>query len=187
LNSTPENDIAYRLRLWRKDVLEMTQVRFAEATGVHLSAIRKYEGRHSVPSGESLLAIAGTGVDLHWLLTGKGDMRAPSNNGDSDCQDRGGRRTRSPSDGDRGTSEWHPGRQAICRPGRDFFSRSGSETSSRPRVAGRQVGAETGIVLPLSYYFGTGNIHLKNAYSEERRHRTRCQIAPGSQFPRLLK
>jgi len=83
LNSTPENDIADRLRLWRKDVLEMTQVRFAEATGVHLSAIRKYEGRHSVPSGESLLAIAGTGVDLHWLLTGKGDMRAPSNTGDS--------------------------------------------------------------------------------------------------------
>ena len=79
LNSTPENDIADRLRLWRKDVLEMTQVRFAEATGVHLSAIRKYEGRHSVPSGESLLAIASTGVDLHWLLTGKGDMRAPTN------------------------------------------------------------------------------------------------------------
>ena len=79
LYSTPENDLAARLRLWRKDVLEMTQVRFAEATGVHLSAIRKYEGRHSVPSGESLLAIAGTGVDLHWLLTGEGDMRAPPN------------------------------------------------------------------------------------------------------------
>ena len=76
LNSTPENDIAARLRLWRKDVLEMTQVRFAEATGVHLSAIRKYEGRHSVPSGESLLAIASTGVDLHWLLTGEGEMHA---------------------------------------------------------------------------------------------------------------
>ena len=86
LNSTPENDIADRLRLWRKDVLEMTQVRFAKATGVHLSAIRKYEGRHSVPSGETLLAIASTGVDLHWLLTGKGDMRAPSNNGDSDAK-----------------------------------------------------------------------------------------------------
>jgi len=82
LNSTPENDIADRLRLWRKDVLEMTQVRFAEATGVHLSAIRKYEGRHSVPSGESLLAIASTGVDLHWLLTGEGDMRAPTTTSD---------------------------------------------------------------------------------------------------------
>lgn len=78
MNSTPENDIAGRLRLWRKDVLEMTQVRFAQATGVHLSAIRKYEGRHSVPSGESLLAIASTGVDLHWLLTGEGEMRAPT-------------------------------------------------------------------------------------------------------------
>ena len=76
LDSTPENDIAERLRLWRKTALELTQKEFAEATGVHLSAIRKYENRNSVPSSESLLAIAGTGVDLHWLLTGEGDMRA---------------------------------------------------------------------------------------------------------------
>ena len=76
LDSTPENDIAERLRLWRKTVLELTQTEFAEATGVHLSAIRKYENRNSVPSSESLLAIASTGVDLHWLLTGEGDMRA---------------------------------------------------------------------------------------------------------------
>ena len=82
LSSTPENDIAYRLRLWRKDVLKMTQERVAEATGVHLSAIRKYEGRHSVPSSESLFAIAVTGVDLHWLVTGEGDMRAPANASD---------------------------------------------------------------------------------------------------------
>jgi len=41
-----------------------------------LSAIRKYENRNSVPSSESLLAIASTGIDLHWLLTGEGDMRA---------------------------------------------------------------------------------------------------------------
>jgi hypothetical protein len=43
---------------------------------LHLSAIRKYENRNSVPSSESLLAIASTGIDLHWLLTGEGDMRA---------------------------------------------------------------------------------------------------------------
>ena len=76
LDSTPENDIAERLRLWRKTALELTQKEFAEATGVHLSAIRKYENRNSVPSSESLLAIASTGVDLHWLLTGEGAMRA---------------------------------------------------------------------------------------------------------------
>ena len=76
MDSTPENDIAERLRLWRKTALELTQKEFAEATGVHLSAIRKYENRNSVPSSESLLAIASTGVDLHWLLTGEGDMRA---------------------------------------------------------------------------------------------------------------
>ena len=76
LDSTPENDIAERLRLWRKTALELTQKEFAEATGVHLIAIRKYENRNSVPSSESLLAIASTGIDLHWLLTGEGDMRA---------------------------------------------------------------------------------------------------------------
>jgi transcriptional regulator with XRE-family HTH domain len=37
LDSTPENDIAERLRLWRKTALELTQKEFAEATGVHLS------------------------------------------------------------------------------------------------------------------------------------------------------
>jgi transcriptional regulator with XRE-family HTH domain len=83
LNSTAENDFAERLRLWRKGVLEMSQEQFAEATGVHLSAIRKYEKRHSVPSTESLLAIARTGVDIHWLLTGEGDMRAPATGPDS--------------------------------------------------------------------------------------------------------
>jgi len=56
----------------------MTQEQFAQATGIHLSAIRKYESRSSLPSGESLLAIAGTGVNLHWLLTGEGDSRAPA-------------------------------------------------------------------------------------------------------------
>ena len=82
MNPTPEDDIADRLKLWRKSVMEMTQEQFAETTGVHLSAIRKYENRHSVPSSESLLAIASTGVDLHWLLTGKGDMRAPTSSDD---------------------------------------------------------------------------------------------------------
>lgn len=74
----PENEIGDRLRHWRKRVLGMTQEQFAQATGIHLSAIRKYESRSSLPSGESLLAIAGTGVNLHWLLTGEGDTRAPA-------------------------------------------------------------------------------------------------------------
>ena len=86
LKTTPEDDIADRLKLWRKSVMEMTQEQFAEATGVHLSAIRKYEKRHSVPSSESLLSIARTGVDLHWLLTGKGDMRAPTSSDDDEAK-----------------------------------------------------------------------------------------------------
>lgn len=86
MKSTSEDDIAHRLKLWRKRVMKMTQERFANATGVHLSAIRKYENRHSVPSSESLLAIASTGVDLHWLLTGKGDMRAPTSSDDDQAK-----------------------------------------------------------------------------------------------------
>ena len=86
MKSTPEADIADRLKLWRKSVMEMTQEEFADTTGVHLSAIRKYENRHSVPSSESLLSIASTGVDLHWLLTGRGDMRAPTSSGDDEAK-----------------------------------------------------------------------------------------------------
>jgi transcriptional regulator with XRE-family HTH domain len=79
LNSTPEIGIAERLRVWRKSTLAMTQQELAEATGVHVSAIRKYENGHCVPGYESLLAIASTGVNLHWLLTGEGEMHAKVN------------------------------------------------------------------------------------------------------------
>jgi len=86
LKSSLEDDIADRLKLWRKGVMKMTQEQLAETTGVHLSAIRKYENRHSVPSRESLLAIASTGVNLHWLLTGIGDMRAPTDSEDDQAK-----------------------------------------------------------------------------------------------------
>lgn len=76
MSKATENDIAYRLRLWRKDTLGLTQEQFATETGVHVSMIRKYEKQISVPSGESLLGIAKTGVNLHWLLTGEGNMYA---------------------------------------------------------------------------------------------------------------
>ncbi|MBK9348722.1 MAG: helix-turn-helix transcriptional regulator [Sulfuritalea sp.] len=116
LDSTPENDIAERLRLWRKTALELTQKEFAEATGVHLSAIRKYENRNSVPSSESLLAIASTGIDLHWLLTGEGDMRTGQEIGERGQYGRC-RRSRSRTNGNRRASTRHPRPQALRRPG----------------------------------------------------------------------
>lgn len=79
----PKTDIADRLRYWRKDVLSLTQEQFAETTGIHLSAVRKYENRNSKPSEESLLAIARTGVNLHWLLTGDGEAQVSSVSEDS--------------------------------------------------------------------------------------------------------
>lgn len=38
--------------------------------------IRKWEGETSLPGGDALQRIGGTGVNLHWLLTGEGSMRS---------------------------------------------------------------------------------------------------------------
>lgn len=75
MNSTPVSGIAERLRIWRKGTLAMTQQELAEATGLHVSSIRKYENRHCLPSYKSLRAIASTGINVHWFLTGEGNMR----------------------------------------------------------------------------------------------------------------
>lgn len=53
----------------------MTQAQFAERIGVHIAVLQKYEMGRNVPGGEALAAIAKTGVNLNWLLTGEGEMR----------------------------------------------------------------------------------------------------------------
>lgn len=69
-------EIAMRLRQWRKSI-KMTQIEFAESVGINIGIIRKYEGGRSIPGGQSLIALSKTGVNLHWLLTGVGEMTAP--------------------------------------------------------------------------------------------------------------
>ena len=66
---------AVRLRQWRLERRE-TQEQFAALIGKHVGMVRKWEGGTAVPGGDALIDIAGTGVNLHWLLTGQGPMRA---------------------------------------------------------------------------------------------------------------
>lgn len=43
-------------------------------TGIPLGVLKKYEQAISVPGDEALAAIARTGVNMTWLLTGEGNM-----------------------------------------------------------------------------------------------------------------
>jgi transcriptional regulator with XRE-family HTH domain len=68
-----EGGIGSRLKLWRQ-ALGLTQAALAERIGVHIGVLKKYEQGLNVPGGEALAAIARTGVNMTWLLTGEGEM-----------------------------------------------------------------------------------------------------------------
>jgi transcriptional regulator with XRE-family HTH domain len=69
-----ENSIGHRIRAWRH-ALGLTQAAFSERIGVHIGVLKKYEQGLNIPGGEALAAIAKTGVNMNWLLTGEGEMR----------------------------------------------------------------------------------------------------------------
>ena len=54
--------------------LGMTQDAFSAHTGLPLSTLKKYEGSHTVPGADALALIAQAGINVHWLLTGCGEM-----------------------------------------------------------------------------------------------------------------
>jgi DNA-binding transcriptional regulator YiaG len=65
--------IAQRIRAVRA-ALQMTQMEFANAIGAALPTVKDYEGGKCVPGGERLAGFARAGVNVGWLLTGKGTM-----------------------------------------------------------------------------------------------------------------
>lgn len=69
------SEIGERLREWRQ-ALGLTQAQLAERLGVHIGVLKKYEQGVNVPGGEPLGALARTGVNVNWLLTGEGEMRS---------------------------------------------------------------------------------------------------------------
>lgn len=76
--------VAERIRIWRQ-ALGLTQGQFADRTGIPRRTLIGYENEERFPGGESLTAIAHTGVNMNWLLTGQGEMQA------RDEQEGGGR------------------------------------------------------------------------------------------------
>ena len=70
-------DVAERIRTWRESI-GSTQAQFSEQTGIPLRTLKGYEAGERLPGTEALIAIAKTGVNATWLLTGEGRMQAES-------------------------------------------------------------------------------------------------------------
>ena len=68
-----EGTIGARIRQWRF-ALGLTQAELSSRLGVHIGVLKKYEQGINIPGGEVLAAIAKTGVNMTWLLTGEGEM-----------------------------------------------------------------------------------------------------------------
>jgi len=73
--------IGSRLKAWRKH-LGQTQEEYSQAIGMHIGVLRKYENDVNIPGGDALVSIGMTGVNLHWLLMGEGEMEVASNGDD---------------------------------------------------------------------------------------------------------
>jgi len=68
-----QETLGYRLKMWRKH-LGLNGENFAAKAGLHVGMVRKYEVNLAIPGGEALIAIGNTGLNVHWLLFGVGDM-----------------------------------------------------------------------------------------------------------------
>lgn len=71
--ATKTETLADRLKAVRQ-ALSKTQAEIADACGIPLPTWKKYETGTREPGSNALAAMSVTGVDLHWLLTGKGAM-----------------------------------------------------------------------------------------------------------------
>lgn len=67
------SDIAKRIKAWRH-ALGLTQEEFARRSGIPKRTIVGYENAERDPGSAALAAIAKTGVNMTWLLTGEGEM-----------------------------------------------------------------------------------------------------------------
>ncbi|RPE72510.1 helix-turn-helix protein [Tibeticola sediminis] len=66
-------DIADRIKAWRH-ALGLTQDEFSRRSGISKATLVGYEVGQRKPGSDALAAIARTGVDMRWLLTGEGEM-----------------------------------------------------------------------------------------------------------------
>lgn len=71
------NSLADRIKAWRH-ALGMTQEEFAARAGIPKRTLVGYENAEREPGSQALAAIARTGVNMTWLLTGEGEMLPPA-------------------------------------------------------------------------------------------------------------
>lgn len=61
------------MKAWR-EALGLTQAQMSARTGISIGVLKNYEQGGAIPGGKALAAIARTGVNMTWLLTGEGEM-----------------------------------------------------------------------------------------------------------------
>ncbi|MFZ5884565.1 MAG: helix-turn-helix domain-containing protein [Chloroflexota bacterium] len=66
-------DMNARIKAWRH-ALGLTQDEFARKAGMSKASLVGYEVGQRKPGSEALAAIARTGANMTWLLTGEGEM-----------------------------------------------------------------------------------------------------------------
>ena len=62
-----------RIKIWRS-YLGLSQSAFCEKTGIPIRTLKGYEAGTRHPGSEALAAMASTGLNINWLLTGEGEM-----------------------------------------------------------------------------------------------------------------
>lgn len=67
------NTIGSRIKEWRKH-LQLSQAQFAKKTGIPLTTLKGYELDNRAPGSDALSALAESGVNINWLLTGQGKI-----------------------------------------------------------------------------------------------------------------
>jgi len=80
--------IGDRIKEWRR-ALGLTQEQFAKRCGLPQRTLVGYENHEREPGGAALAAIARTGVNTNWLLTGEGEMHASPSSRESACRTAG--------------------------------------------------------------------------------------------------
>lgn len=70
-------DVGGRIKAWRLS-FALTQEQFAALISMPKRTLVGYENNEREPGAASLAALARTGVNLNWLLTGEGERQARS-------------------------------------------------------------------------------------------------------------
>lgn len=70
--------VAARIKAFRENRSLTQEAAAAKARGMPLPSYKDYEGGRRLPGAEALDSLAELGMNINWVLTGKGDMNSSS-------------------------------------------------------------------------------------------------------------